>query len=382
MAQPSDPLYARGFAADNATWRALRAGFEGHKAKLQKASLAVALRTLAVEPASKLLFVDLDGVTDPDAAGRDLAAVCALETAVFAIGSIDTAQYTRALFQYGIADYLVKPITATIVREACASVTDDVGARSYAGRVIAFSGNAGSGTSTLVAAIAHAVAAERRTVSVVDLDRVSGRLPALLGAAPADDLSALLAMFDSDQKTVSEPGIAPARLDSVCVPAGEGISLIAYAPAEVLPPSPSTPAVLRLLGHMANRTHVVLATGFTELQLRQEVIQQADARVLLYEPTLASLSSAVHCLALLGAKYPATLVQCYPRVPKSSLSPAHIRYAMGDRSPDVVIPFDPALHAAAIGETAEKPGKAYGTAVRQVLDSIVDSTALVAADDA
>ena len=138
MALPPDSLYARGFAADTRTWRALRDGLAGRKVKIQRGRLAVALQTLASEPASKLLFVDLDGANEPEVAGRDLAAVCAFETAVIAIGSTDTAQFTRTLFRYGIADYLVKPITPSLVREASAALTDDLPERSYAGRVVAF----------------------------------------------------------------------------------------------------------------------------------------------------------------------------------------------------------------------------------------------------
>ena len=79
MPLPSDSLYARGFASDAVTWRALRAGLAGRKVKLQRGRLAVALRALASEPAAKILFVDLDGVAEPEVAGRQLATVCSFE---------------------------------------------------------------------------------------------------------------------------------------------------------------------------------------------------------------------------------------------------------------------------------------------------------------
>ena len=132
MPLPSDSLYARGFASDAVTWRALRAGLAGRKVKLQRGRLAVALRALASEPAAKILFVHLDGVAEPDVAGRQLATVCSFETAVIAIGSTDTAHFTRTLFQHRVTDYLLKPISPALVREVCASVTDDLPERSYA----------------------------------------------------------------------------------------------------------------------------------------------------------------------------------------------------------------------------------------------------------
>ena len=380
MALPPDSLYARAFAADNRTWRALREGLAGRKVKIQRGRLPLALRTLASEPASKLLFVDLDGVKEPEAAGRELAAVCAFETAVIAIGSQDTAQFTRALFRFGIADYLVKPITPALVREACSSLTEDQPERAYAGRVIAFAGSAGSGTSTLVVETARSIAGDGRTVSVVDLEPVSGRLAPLLGVEPADGLPALLEALDSETEGEYGPNVSLEQVDAVCTPVDTGLSLVGYAPGAALQPIPSPAAVQALLEFLANRTHLVLVTGFPDADVQFEITQRADARVLLYEPTLSSLSAAVRTLALLGAKSPATLVQCSSRKPGSALSAAHIRFATADRQPDVVIPFDSALHAAAIGEKSGPPGKAYRNAVRQVMERAIDNAPLPPAE--
>ena len=104
-----------------------------------------------------------------------------------------------------------------------------------------------------------------------------------------------------------------------------------------------------LLGHLANRAHVVLATGLFDPDARAAIMQKADARVLLYEPTLPSISAAVQCLAQLGPEHPIILVQSHPRMRRSALSQAQIRYALAERRPDVIIPFEPALHAAPNG---------------------------------
>lgn len=390
MASPSENLYARGFAADAETERALRAGLAGHEVRIQRAGLAAAIRTLASAPSSKLVFVDLDGVPQPEAAARELTAVCAFGTSVVAIGSIDTAQLTRALLRHGISDYLVKPITAAAVREASAAALDDLPERMYAGRVIAFAGTAGSGASTLVAAIARGVAAGGRTAAVVDLNPASGTLAQLLDAAPAGDLAAVLATIaaarpdadessDPDETLDAEPTPSPELLDSVCAPSGTaGVSLIAYPPTGPLPESPPPEAMCTLLGQVANRSHVVLATGLFDPEVRNAIMQQADARVLLYEPTLASISAAVQCLAQLGPEHATTLVQTHPRMRRSALSQAQIRYALAERRPDVVIPFEPALHAAATGEAADRPhGKAYRSALRQVIERAVEGPAPV-----
>ena len=376
MALSPDSPYARAFAADAGTLRALRAGLAGRKASIQRGRLAAALRTLASEPASRVLFVDLDGVSEPGRAARELASVCAFETAVIAIGSTDTAQYTRELFQHGIADYLVKPISASLVREACASLTNEAAERPYAGRVVAFAGSAGSGTATLVAALARAVAAEARTVSAVDLDPVAGRLAGLFGTEPAGGLSALLASPVPPTTNEADASVAADPIEGICAAVDPRVSLIAYAPQPALPAAPSPDSVFTLLGHLANRTHLVLVSGFPDPVMQLEVMQRADARVLLYEPTLSSLSAAVRSLALLGTSHPATLVQSSPRMTRSGLSPAHIRYALGDRKPDIVVPFDSALHAAATEGRSKQPGRAWRNAVGKVLEHVLESAAL------
>ena len=383
MASSSERLCARGFAADAGTERALRAGLSGREARIQRGRFDTALRALAAEPASKLVFVDFDGVSEPEAAARELSAVCAFGTALIAIGSIDTAHLSRALLRQSVADYLVKPISAAAVREASAAALDDLPERMSAGRVVAFAGTAGSGVSTLIAAIARGVAAGGRTGSVVDLEPGSASLPILLGAEPAGDLAALLATLDPDQ---SDPDpldaadpldadrvLSPELSDGICVPTDiAGISLVAYPLEGPLPETPSAQGVHSLLGTLANRAHVVLVSGIHDPGARATTMQQADARVLLYEPTLSSISAAVHCLALLGPEYPTVLVQNHPRMRRNMLSQAQIRYALAERCPDVVVPFEPALHAAATGDRQDRPsGKAYLEALRQVIERTV-----------
>lgn len=367
MATPSKTPQARGFAVDARTERALRTGLAGRDAKIQRGRLEVALRTLAAEPACGLVFVDLDGVSEPETAARRLTDVCAFETALIAIGSVDSAQLGRALLQRGMADYLVKPLSAAMVREATVTIAGEAPEQPYAGDVIAFEGSPGSGVSTLVAAIARGIAADGRTASIVDLDPVSAKLPALLDVEPRDGLGPLLASLGPDASGEGEPYTDPDEIDGISTPVEDGISLIAHCPAERLPENPDATAMSALFKHLANRTHAVLVTGVPDPETRLQVMCEADARVLLFEPTVPSVSAAVRQLARLGADRPATLVQCSTRRRRYALSPAHVRYALADRRPDVVLPFEPALHASSTGRS---PGKAYRKAVRQAVELV------------
>lgn len=377
MARPTGSLYARGFAADAESEKALKAGLAGQEVKIQRGRLPVALRILAAEPSPRLVFVDIDGVSNPETAARELASVCAIGTALIAIGSNNTAHLARSLLRQGITDYLVKPLSAAVIRDASATALDDMPERTYAGSVIIFAGASGSGVSTLVAATARGIKADGRTALVVNLDPISHSISSLLGARePAGSLASLLAELDpgleldpDEDLADSETIVGAEQLESVCARAVPGISVVAYPRSGPLPPSPSALAVGVLLRHLANQAHVVLVAGVVDPDTRIDIMRQADVRVIIYEPTLPSISTAVHCLALLGADCPSTLVQCHARMRKSTLSPAQIRYALAERRPDIVIPFDTALHAVAVGEKRKRaPGKTYLEAVRQVLE--------------
>ena len=370
MASPSRPPYARGFAVDAPTERALRAGLAGRDVRIQRGRLEAALRALAAEPASRLVFIDPDGVSEPEAAARRLTEVCAFETALVAVGSADSARLSRTLLRRGFADYLVKPLSAAMVREATAAAMDDAPEHLYAGDVIAFAGSPGSGVSTLVAAVARGVAADGRTASVVDLDPVSGKLAHLFGVEPEHGLAPLLDTIGGGDTENAESQIHPGTIEEVSTPGESGISLIAHPPADRLPEYRGGPALSSLFKHLANRTHAVLVTGMPDPEMQMAVMREADARVLLYEPTMPSISAAVRQLARLGADRPATLIQCSTRRRRYALSPAHVRYALADRRPDVVLPFDPALHANATGKAPGATGKAYRKALQQAMELV------------
>ena len=370
MASPSQRLFAQGFAADAQTERALRAGLAGREIKIQRARLATALRVLAAEPASRLVFVDVDGVSEPENAAKQLALVCAHDTGLVAIGSTDSARFGRTLMQHGVTDYLVKPLSPSAVLEASAIVVDGLPEHLYAGRIVTFAGNSGAGTSTLVAAVARAMATVRRSVSVVDLDPVSGKLSSLLEARPESGLQSLVASIDPAEVANTRLTIDRDHLDRISAPGALGISLIAYPPTGSPPELPSLPLLLAVLKHLANRTHVVLVAGATDPELQVEIMRQSDARVLLYEPSLPSVSAAVRQLAWLGTEGTTTLVECRTRMRRYALSPAHIRYAFAERRPDVVIPFEPALHAGSTGSAPGRLSRRYRRALDQVIEFV------------
>ena len=227
MAKGADSSFALGFAEDAHTERALREGMAGRPTTIRRAKYWAAIQALTTGPAAKVVFVDIGGNDGPEAVARELRAVCAFDTHLVAVGTTDNADFVRSLIRSGIQDYLLKPVSSVFIRETVEALQSDAGERSYAGRVLAFVGSAGCGTSTLVAAIARSLAADDQEIAVVDADPVGGRLPVLLGAEPAAGLGSLLDMLDRNGTGSGEPSrLEPAEiaecLDAAGANAGKG----------------------------------------------------------------------------------------------------------------------------------------------------------------
>ena len=366
-----ESLFARGFAADARTEAALRAGLADCKAEVRRARFATAVRTLASAPATSLVFVDFEGVADLAKAARALVAVCAPGTLLVAIGPQGEAAASAALLHAGAVDYLAKPVSSGDVREALAAVSDDHSEeRVHAGRVVALAGSAGSGVTTLVAALARETAARGRTATVLDLDPLLGTFARVFETEPAGNLGALLDSLESRARGGEEEDLVvhPDEVSAVEAVAGPGVTLVAYPLTGPLAPAPSAPVLRALVAYLANRTHAVLLAGAPDVETRLEALRAGDTRVLLYEPTLASLSEAVRCLVLLGTQHPVTLVQSHSRMARSTLTAAQIRYALAERTADLVFAFDPALRT----DAGRPPGKAWRKSLAHLLARVFD----------
>ncbi len=284
----------RAFAVDAGTEQVLNQALAGRGAQVQRGDIAMAIKTLAASTSPRLIFVDLDGSEFPAGRIHELAGVCEFGTLVIAISSNDTARFTREMLACGVSDYLPKPVSVSDVHEAIANALEDVTVHLYAGRMVAFASCGGSGATTLAAVTARTAAAKGSYVSVLDLERPAGALPLMLDVAPARGLDELLDMA----ATTAEPN--PDLIDGVRTVVSPRISVYGYRPSDRLPPQPALAAVLWLIQHLANRSHLVIVDGLTDTDTLFSVLENADERVLVFEPTLVSLNRAVHRLALLG----------------------------------------------------------------------------------
>ncbi len=358
------------FAADAGTERVLREALDGHgKARVHRGDMAAAIKHLTGAPSPQVVIVDLDGSKFPAGSIHELAGVCEFGTSVIAVGSNDTARLARELLTAGVNDYFPKPFSVREIREAVMTVLDGDAAapRLHAGRVIAFAGcGGGCGATTLAAVTARASAARGGYVSALDLGRTFGALPWMLDVEPAAGLDELFGLV-----TPGQPSAAADMIDSVSAAGGPRISVYGYRPGDAPPLTPSPTAVHWLTEQLANRSHLVVVDGMADTDTLFAVLETADERVLVYEPTLVSLNHLAHTLALLGEGREVILVQNHTRAPKSALSPKQVRDTLAGREPDFTLPFEPKLPAATNrGSPDESLGKKYRKALGRLVESL------------
>ena len=338
------PAAALAFAADPDTERALREGLLRYERPLSSldepevwpGGIKAAISALAAGHSSGLVIVDLDGIPFPVGAIHELAEVCEPGTAVIALGSENTAWVSREVLLAGVSDYLVKPVTAEIVRQAALRATGSVEVPSARGCVAGFAGTGGSGATTLAAATALHAAGEGRYVSVLDLSRTVSAMGLLLDVEPAAGLDQLFNVADR-----SSPD--PKLLDGVRTERSERISVYAYRLGSSPPPVPSMRALDWLLGQLRRRFQLVIVDGIDDPKTRFHLLGELDVRVLAVEPTPAGCVRAARTIGLLGESAPILLAQNHTRKFVLEAGSRLLAEASVDTPPDAVIPFDASL---------------------------------------
>jgi len=86
--------------------------------KVNKGGLRNAVQSLSVSASPQILFVDLSESGDPINDINALAEVCEPGTVVIAAGQVNDVRLYRELVVSGIQDYLLKPLSADMLRDA------------------------------------------------------------------------------------------------------------------------------------------------------------------------------------------------------------------------------------------------------------------------
>ena len=368
---------ALAFATDFNTERALREGLsEFQDAQVWPGDLRAAVAALGQGHSPRIVFVDIDEIPFPAGAIYELSTVCEIGTTVIALGSDDTARFSREILLAGVSDYLVKPITAAAVRESAARATGAAAHGSTEGSLVGFAGPGGTGATTLAAATALLAAERGRYVSVLDLNRTFSALSFLLDVEPAGGLVDLLS-------TVARASLHPEMVDGMRAQRSDRIAVYGYPWSVEPPPLAPVWAVCELLVELQRRSHLVIIDGMDDPAARQTLLAMVDTRVLVVEPTATGAAAAARMVARIGPmidqEWPVVLVQNHTRAFGAGTGAGVLARAGIASTPDVVVPFEPGLPS--IADRGWPQGRLPRT-LREPLARLVDRIEAASGHDA
>ncbi|MBR0642112.1 AAA family ATPase [Plastoroseomonas hellenica] len=358
------------FTTDPATEAALRDGFSDPAQEppdVRRGDIVAAIAALRRMPTPHVLLVDVSGHAQPLAALDDLSHVVEPDVQVLVIGDRQDLGFYRHLTRgLGIADYLYKPISATMVAEAFAPLVSKrrtVEPMARGGRMIAITGaRGGAGASTVAVNLAWylANAAQRHTILLdADLHRGTGAL--LLGTQTGSGLRAALEFPDRVDELFIERS-AQFVSERLHVLAGE----------ESLEDQPgfTSGATQRLVGTLRRRYNYIVAdVPFRNEAFSRELCDLAQQRVVVMEPQLAALRDALRLMRLpvgSGQVHRPLLVLNRGRR-KGVLSIKQVSETLG-QPPDVIIPEGASRleSAETMGEPAVAKSGAFRAAITQL----------------
>lgn len=143
------------------------------------------------------LLVDISGITNVLDELDRLANVCEPSVQVYVVGDRNDVGLYRSLLQRGVQDYIVKPISAELLRRSLGDGSDATGSVRQVrnGHIVALAGTRGGiGVTSVAAHLARELANEggRRRVAYVDLNLYDGNGASLLGLAGGNALVEVL----------------------------------------------------------------------------------------------------------------------------------------------------------------------------------------------
>ncbi|RPF72008.1 pilus assembly protein CpaE [Aurantiacibacter spongiae] len=147
--------------------------------KCNKGGLRNAIQSLSISASPAILMVDLSESGDPLNDINALAEVCEPGTVVIAVGQVNDVRLYRDLLSSGIHDYLLKPLSASQLRDALTQAqavfasprnAEGEGDREHVATAVVGT-RGGVGASTLATSLAWLFASEhQRSTALLDLD--------------------------------------------------------------------------------------------------------------------------------------------------------------------------------------------------------------------
>ncbi len=160
---------------------------------IRKGSIKDAVRYLSEHPSPKLLMIDISSSDLPLSDIDNLANVCEPGVTVIAFGERNDCGLFRDLLHHGVADYLVKPLSPSLLQKAISNITDHsetAKSNNKLGKLVAVMGvRGGVGATSVATSISWIVAQQRRRrVALIDLDLQFGTVALSLDIEPSHGL--------------------------------------------------------------------------------------------------------------------------------------------------------------------------------------------------
>ena len=294
-----DRLTVLAFVGDPASEQVLRDGLGDLVANgmdVRRGTVRTAVTAMAKLPTPEVLIVDITGEEQPLHALGELSDVVEPGVRVLVIGDTDDVDFYRHITRgMGVMEYIFKPITReAVARHFAPLVTRKTIGQDAArgGRVIAVMGaRGGVGATTISGNLAWmlGVNAKRHTVFLeADLHMGSGAL--LLGAKTGPGLRMALETPDR---------IDPLFVERAAQPVSERLHVLASEEKLNEPLQYAPGAARRLVDTLRVRYNFIIAdVPFLPLSCNRELIEFAHHRVIVMDPSLASVRDTLRLLGL------------------------------------------------------------------------------------
>ena len=362
-----------GFVTDAETMAVLRAGlgeYAPRNFELRKATILEAVAALRKMPTPRTMIVDISGQDQPLNALDSLSEVVEPDVRVLLIGDQDGASFYRQVTRgMGVLEYLHKPLTKDSVARFFAPLIAGKTAPQQVngGRLVSITGvRGGVGASTLAANLAwyFGVEAARHTL-LMDTDLQRGTCAMLLGMPGGGGLRAAMEN--------------PERVDQLFVErtaqlVRDRLHLLGAEENLADQPSYAEGAAERLMAEVRRRYNfVIMDLPFTGAAMQRDLMMQAHHRILVLDPTLASVRDTLRFMALpRGAPQPGRpLLVLNKTQRRGCLSVRQVEDALKVKV-DVVVPDTPKLigNAATLGEAAFRNSGPFRKAVLKLAGEI------------
>ena len=346
--------------------------------KCNKGGLRNAIQSLSVSASPNILMVDLSESGDPLNDINALAEVCEPGTVVIAIGQVNDVRLYRDLLSSGIHDYLLKPLSASQVRDAlnqaqaiftAPKASDPDAAKHHVSTAIV-GARGGVGASMLATSLAHLFSVEHDLpTAFLDLDIHFGT------GALALDLEPGRGLTDAIDN--------PSRIDGLFIEramirANDNLSILS-AEAPINSPLMTDGAAFVQLEEEFRQSFEMTLIDLPRNMLINfpHVLQDVNVVLLAADMTLASARDTIRILSWLKTN----AAHATPLVVANKVQPAAAEISKADfeasieRAIDFQIPYDQkaAANAAKVGQPfvqANAASKATA-AIKQVASAIV-----------